>query len=415
MLRLEPIDEALLAGEFGKATAHAMKLLTRYGEALGAGGFVDITCAHIDGCLYHGQTSLDFAQRFVDLGGRVRVPTTLNVGAVDAVHRDWNHGPAAVYSAQTKLNDLHVALGCRPTLTCAPYQALVRPKLGEHVAWAESNAIVFANSVLGARTDRYGDFTDLCAALTGRVPLAGLHCEENRVPRLLLDVVPLDESGQPRDLYLATVGYVLGQRAGSRVALLAGLPADTNEDELKSVGASAASSGSVGMFHALHVTPEARDWDEAHVRTTVDATQRVDRAALEDAMGRLCRLEPGEPVSSMCLGTPHYSFREFEHLARVLAGRRPAPNVDTYVSTSRAIAAEVTKSAFCAHLETFGVKIVVDTCTYVASIVRPAPGAIVTTSAKYAHYAPGNLRRRCGLMTLERCVRSAELGAVAGP
>ncbi|MDB5674164.1 MAG: uncharacterized protein JWM65_1146, partial [Sphingomonas bacterium] len=169
MIDLEPIDQALLDGAHGEASARAMAILMRYGQAADATRFVSIQSAHIDGCLYHGPSSIDFVRRFVDLGGRVRVPTTLNVAAVDVTHPEWHCGPAELIPVQSELTDLHEQLGCIPTLTCAPYQRMLRPTLGEHVAWAESNAIVFANSVLGARTDRYGDFADLCAALTGRV------------------------------------------------------------------------------------------------------------------------------------------------------------------------------------------------------------------------------------------------------
>jgi predicted aconitase len=151
-LAFEPIDRALLDGEFGPAAAAAMRLLRRYGAVLGAETFVSIQSAHIDGCLYHGPSSIDFVRRFADLAGQVRVPTTLNVAAVDVLHPGWHQGDPDIIDAQQELTRLHEALGCLATLTCAPYQRMIQPLQGEHVAWAESNAIVFANSVLGART-----------------------------------------------------------------------------------------------------------------------------------------------------------------------------------------------------------------------------------------------------------------------
>src|SRR5690606_23148482 len=157
-MMLEPLDRALLAGEQGAAARRAMALLVRYGEACGAERFISIQSAHIDGCLYHGPSSIDFVRRFVDQKGSVRVPTTLNVAAVDVTHPGWHCGARGIIAQQKKLTRLHERLGCLPTLTCAPYQRMVRPLRGEHVAWAESNAIVFINSVLSARTDRYGDF-----------------------------------------------------------------------------------------------------------------------------------------------------------------------------------------------------------------------------------------------------------------
>lgn len=411
LIELEPIDQALLDGVHGAAAARAMAMLVRYGEAASAKRFVSITSAHIDGCLYHGPSSIDFVQRFVTLGGRVRVPTTLNVAAVDVVHPDWHCGPQEIIGAQRQLTELHVQLGCLPTLTCAPYQRMIRPRPGEHIAWAESNAIVFANSVLGARTDRYGDFTDLCAALTGRVPLAGLHLDENRKPTCIIDVVSRETSGLPRDLYFATTGYVLGKLSQAKVPLIRGLPRNTTEDELKAIGAAAASSGALAIFHAEGLTPEAAAMT---VGATPSETHQVTRNMLHAAVKELCPLSAGEPVAAVCLGTPHYSMNEFRALNAAVTGRHAAAGVETFVSTSREIAASVEHDESLEALRRFGVKVVVDTCTYVAPVVRNTRGVILTTSAKYAHYGPGNLRRRIGLMTLERCIRSAELGKVAG-
>ena len=412
MIDLTAADRALLDGEHGQAAARAMAMLVRYGQAAGARSFVSVQSAHIDGCLYHGPSSIDFVQRFVSLGGRVRVPTTLNVAAVDVTHPDWHCGPADLLDAQRQLTELHLQLGCKPTLTCAPYQRVIRPRVGEHIAWAESNAIVFANSVLGARTDRYGDFTDLCAALTGRVPLAGLHLDENRRPTLFIDTVSMQKAALPRDLYFAAVGYALGALVQGHVPLLWGLPPDTIEDELKSLGSAAASSGALALFHADGLTPEAANFTDLPRMNSL-AIRFITGEDLQQAVTRLCPLREGEPVSAMCLGTPHYSMTEFQALNAAVAGRRAASGVETYVSTSREIAAAVDQDPQFAPLRDFGVKIVVDTCTYVAPVVRDASGAIVTTSAKYAHYGPGNLRRRVGLMTLQRCIRSAELGKVA--
>lgn len=256
-LSLDATDRALLAGEIGKGARLAMQLLVRYAEALESKRFIPIVGAHIDGCLYHGQSGQDFVDRFCSVGARVLVPTTLNVAAIDLLHPDMRTYDPDLVRAQGALIDSYVALGCLPTLTCAPYQRISRPRQGDHVAWAESNAIVFANSVLGARTDRYGDFADICAALTGRVPLAGLHIDANRRPRLVLAMPGQAASGLARDLYFGTVGYVTRARASRIVPALTELPGDNNEDELKMLGAAAASSGATAMFHVVGFTPEA--------------------------------------------------------------------------------------------------------------------------------------------------------------
>lgn len=408
MISLDQVDRALLAGEMGPAAARAMAIMRRYGDAAGARSFVSIASAHVDGCLYHGPSSIDFARLFVNLGGRVRVPTTLNVAAVDVTHPEWHCGPPGLIAAQTELTALHEQLGCLATLTCAPYQRINRPVAGEHVAWAESNAIVFANSVLGARTDRYGDFADLCAALTGRVPRVGYHCEEKRQARFAVSVPSVSVSPVPRELFFDAIGYVLGQRVGGEVALVRGLPENTTEDELKALGAAGASSGSLALFHAEGLTPEA-----AHQNACGIPQICITPEELQAAVTRLCPVQPGEKLAAICLGTPHYSLAEFRALGAAVQGRTRNPEVPLFVSTSRDVAATVAADPALQSLREFGIQIVVDTCTYVAPVVRAGTGAILTTSAKFAHYAPGNIRCRTGLATLDRCLRSASLGVVA--
>ena len=330
--------------------------------------------------------------------------------AVDLVHPEYSEADNDVVAAQRAMADAYQQLGCEATLTCAPYQRLPRPQAGQHIAWAESNAIVFANSCLGAKTDRYGDFTDLCAALTGRVPEAGLHLDENRLATLVLDVPPPLECRLDRDLYFACLGYMLGEVAGNRVAAIRGAPGDTSEDEMKALGAAAASSGPVALFHLVGVTPEAQSVEAAATRDPRHIS--IDPARLRGVVNRLCTAKPGEPVSAFCAGTPHYSLAEFRRLAAEVKGRSPAQGVDILVSTSRDIAARLDQADWAVDLWDFGVRIVVDTCTYLTPVALGSSGTIVTNSAKWAHYAPGNISRKAALMSLERCIRCAEAGEV---
>jgi predicted aconitase len=411
-VRLDATDKALLAGEFGGAAQRAMNLLLRYGEVLGAGSFVDIASAHIDSCLYHGRSGLDFVQALLDDHRQVRVPTTLNVTAFDLDNPGLSDVSAETIEIQQEMVRSYLELGCLPTMTCAPYQARRRPAFGQHIAWAESNAIVFANSVLGARTDRYGDFTDICAALTGRVPLAGLHLGENRLATMVLDVPGPERCRMERDLYFSALGYVLGERAGNRVAAIVGAPPDSSEDDLKAVGAAAASSGAVALFHVVGVTPEAANLEQATGRDGPVEHSKVSVAELNAVPDRLCTVQPGEPVSALCVGTPHFSEREFRRMADRVAGRHAAPGVRVLVSTSRAVRKEVETTDWFGTLEAFGVELLTDTCTYLHPAKIPGVGVVVTNSAKWAHYAPGTIARRAALMSLERCLRCAEEGKI---
>ena len=182
-MHLSAFEKDMAAGGQGGAVAFAMDILTRFGEAVGAPSLLEIRQAHVDGCLYHGEVSLDFVERLVAEGGRVRAPTTLNVGSIDLLHPELIGGSADLRAAGRRLMEAHLALGCERSFTCAPYQTRFRPRFGDQIAWGESNAIVFANSVIGARTNRYGDFIDLCCAMTARAPAYGLHLEENRARR----------------------------------------------------------------------------------------------------------------------------------------------------------------------------------------------------------------------------------------
>src|SRR4030088_528532 len=177
---LEPEDRALLGAEMSEAATFAMHLLVRFAEAVATTNFRSCSRAHIDGRLHHGQVSLDFVERLVALGGKVRVPTTLTVGSMDLVYPEPFNGDNALSRDATRLMLAHQTLSCNPSFTCAPSQTLLRPQCGEQIAWAESNVIVIANSVIGARTNRYGDFIDLACALTGRVLDYGLYRSESR-------------------------------------------------------------------------------------------------------------------------------------------------------------------------------------------------------------------------------------------
>jgi predicted aconitase len=409
MAVLDERDRDVLEGKHGEAARMAMSVVARMAEISGAPSLIDITSAHIDGCLYHGKVGLEFAQRLAEGEGEVVVPTTLNVGALDLLHPEHYRGDPETGGSARRLMDLYVQMGCRPTWTCAPYQMEPRPRFGEQIAWAESNAIAFANSVIGARTDRYGDFIDICAALTGRVPFSGLHVTENRRARISFRLSSIDGGLLEEDVFYPLLGLVIGARSGSAVPVIEGLPSDTSEDRLKALGAAAASSGSVALFHAVGNTPEAH--------TLEDATQGHDPEEIIDVSPQMIATArdslvtaPGRHLSAVSIGTPHFSVAEFEGLLPLLDGSRA--RADFYISTSRAVLQEVERRGWLDAVQGAGAKIVVDTCTYVTPIIDHHGGMIMTNSAKWAYYAPGNLGVDVFFGSTEECVRSAMLGRV---
>ena len=401
-------EQAMLAGDGGVATQLAARLLVRMAELMGAERLVPIASAHVDGCLYHGPVSIDFAERLVAGGGSVRVETTLNVGAVDLLHPELNRGDPTRRSAGRELMRLYSALGCRPTWTCAPYQLANRPSLGEQIAWAESNAIVFANSVLGARTERYGDFIDIAAALTGRAPYVGLHTDEGRLATLHFRVDRMPARLAASDVLFAALGYLIGRRAERNVPVIDGIEHAT-EDQLKALGAAAASSGSVAMFHMVGITPEASTLAVACGHRTPRQVIPVSLADLADAATALTSAGNAS-LGAVSVGTPHFSFAEFERLRSLLGGRRVSDRVAFYASTGRGVQEELRAREWLDDLTAAGVTIVTDTCTYLAPIMAPIAGAVMTNSAKWAWYGPNNLGITVIFGSLEECVESAVRG-----
>jgi predicted aconitase len=385
-----------------------MELLVAAAPSMGADSLLDITAAHIDGCLYHGTAGVDFARSLIDGGARVAVPTTLNVSSLDLIHPELYRGDPESASASTALMDSYVAMGCRPTWTCAPYQLTDRPGPGQQIAWGESNAIVFANSVLGARTNRYGDFMDICCAITGRAPNSGFHTDEGRLATVLVEVQIPDRLLDMELLY-PLLGHVLGHEVGNDVPVIVGLDTRAGEDELKALGAAAASSGSVAMFHVSGVTREAS--------TTTDALGGRDPVrrlvvGLDELQAARHALGPdGKELGAVSVGTPHASLRELAALCGLVGTSRSM--VPFYLNTGRDVLKAAEEGGLVDALIDFGVTIVTDTCTYITPIMEAVSGTVMTNSAKWAYYAPGNIGVDVTLGSLEDCVRSAVAGRVS--
>ena len=412
-MRLGDRDRELLAGAEGPAAQLAMRIVVELARVTAASGLIGVGSAHVDGCLFHGQAGLDFAERLRDGGATVRVPTTLNVSSLDLLHPDRYRGDPETARSARRLMDAYVAMGCRPTWTCAPYQLPERPRFGEHVAWAESNAIVFANSVLGARTARYGDFIDICAAITGRVPDAGLHRTERRRGRAVFDVRGLPDRLVAEDVLYPLLGLLIGAETGSLVPVVDGLPPGVDEDRLKALGAAAASSGEVALVHVVGSTPEAPTLADALQHHRPDRVVAVTAATVRAARDQLTTAGPGRHrLAGVNLGAPHFSVAEFGELVALLAGRPVHPGLECYVNTGRHVLARIEALGWLAALEAAGVRPVVDTCTYITSILEHTTGVVMTNSAKWAWYAPGNLGVRVVFGSLRECVESAVEGRV---
>ncbi len=409
-LELEPQQRDIAARPDGAGMA--MRIVADAARLLGAPRLIPIASAHIDGALYHGDSGTLFAERLVEGGARLAVRATLNVGSLDLTGCSRDRMPPHERSMARRMMDAYRALGCEPTWTCAPYQAGHRPAKGTDVAWGESNAVVFCNSVLGARTNRYGDFLDIACAISGVAPDYGLHRPANRRARLVFDVGGLDPAFLASEIAWPVLGSLYGREAGSDIGVVSGVAAHPGDDALKAFGAASASTGAVGLFHIAGVTPEAPDLTTALGGEAQARTIKVTPAMAADAQARLSTAERPDRIDAVAIGSPHLSPAEFTRLAALLAGRKAA--VPFYACTGRHALAEIERRGLLDPLRDAGVTVVADTCVVVTPILPDnASGVLMTNSGKFAQYAPGNTGYAVLYGSLPDCVESAVAGRPA--
>ena len=401
----------MVNGEGGPAQALAMSILVRMADVYGASELMDISQAHIDSTIYLGDATLEFAERLASLGARVAVPTSLNVSGVDECGwKDWAVSPEWAAKAARQML-AYEKMGAVPTWTCAPYQTHMRPAFGQQIAWGESNAIAFANSVIGARTERYPDLLDICCAITGRVPAVGLHLTENRGGQMLLRLAGVPLALQQDDQFFAVLGHLVGKLARERIPVIDGVAVSPAEDQLKAFAAAAASSGRVALFHMVGVTPEAPTLDAAFHGRAPDQTVEITVADLRAARGELTTAD-GRELDMVILGSPHFSLAEFSHLAPLVAGQRAHPRVKFLITSSRLMKERAHETGVLDPIVAFGAQITLDTCILASPMLPPEIKTLMTNSAKYAYYAPSLLNTRVTFGSLADCVRSAIEGRV---
>lgn len=410
-LSLSEEDRLVLAGERGKARAAALRIVCRVADVVGASSLVDVSRAHIDACVYVGPASLRFAQQLVDMGGRFKVKTTTNSASVDL--KNWEaQGVSRDFGVPaTKLARAYQALGAEPTFTCAPYLLVDPPTRDEHLGWSESNAVAFANSCLGARTNKNADFMDACVAITGRAPLAGPHL--NRKPTFRLKICLQKAAESVDDAFWPLAGYCVGKRAGAAgVPLVDGLQAlSASRDDLKNFAAAFATTSGSPLFHVLGHTPEAEDAAgdfELEDETLVDADE-LHAAWLG------FNTKDDVYVDVIAFGSPHASLEEILKLAELVEDRRKASSVRVVVTLAQSTldrAKEVGGESL-SRLDAFGVEFIVDTCWCMLTdrVHVPKDANILTNSAKYAHYAGGLVQpNSASFAGIEDCVRAAVSG-----
>ncbi len=375
-MHLTKEQERMLSGEEGEVLKRMFRLLVRLGDIYGADRMIPVGSVQVAGVSYKsiGDPGLEFLEDFATKGAKVRVLTYLNPPGMDMENwRDLGF-PENFAEKQMRIMEAFRKMGTITTATCTPYLAGNLPRFGEHIAWSESSAVSFANSVIGARTNREGGPSALAAALCGVTPNYGLHLDENRKPNV---VVKVDvELGFNADF--GALGWYVGGEVKKGIPYYRGIK-DANTDQLKALGAAMAASGAVALYHVENLTPEAHLMDPGGLETI-----EVDKRELKEARDKL---NTGKDPDIIILGCPHASLREIATLARKLEGKRLKKPV--WICTSRIMKEAANRMGFTEKIERAGGRVVADTCTVVSPIEQMGYKTTGVNSGKAASYLPG--------------------------
>jgi len=423
-MQLTDAERAMLDGREGRARQKAMELLVRYAQALGAERFVDTT--NVAGV--PGSTSA-FLQRYYQGGGyevifsrfdldsdevvdvpRVSVHSCQLQGGIDP--ENWQTlGATPAALAWTQASEQGSAgRGIEILKTCTPYLVGNVPRRGEHCAWMESSAVVYCNSVLGARTNTEGRESTSAAMLTGKIPDWGLHRDEYRFGSHRIHVdVSVDSV-----MDWGMLGYFVGEAVGERIPVLTGALAPPDVIRHKHFGAAAASSGGVEMYHLVGMTPEADTLEQAFGPRKPEATLHYGAAERRRTYDTLNGRGRSPHVDYVMLGCPHAALEQIEEACRLLEGRHISANCNLWIFTSRSVRALADRQGLTAIIRKAGGHLLTDTCSAIGQAVPPGTKVVALDSAKQAHYLPAMMGLEAWFGSTRECIRAALTGRWSG-
>jgi len=380
-MHLAKEEEAIYNGEFGATKQKAMEILVALGDIYGAESLIEIESAQISGVSYKtiGDAGLEWIS---SLDGEVKAPAMLNPMGMDM--EKWSAmGVSEEFAAKQKeILRAYERLGISLECTCTPYY-LNPPNFGEHLAWAESSAVAYANSVLGARTNREGGPSALAAALIGKTPCYGLHLDENRAPEVLVRV-----DAELHDADYGALGYAVGKIIGDKVPLFR-LPLSPSKDELKALGAALGASGAVALYHVEGVTPESSNFD-------------VPIECISVASEDIKKAYGGNTPDLVALGCPHCSGAELSKIADLLEGKKA--RTELWICTSRRVREQ--NKEVVTQIEQCGAKVICDTCMVVSPATEKFERVMVN-SGKALQYLPTMCGVDAMLANTEDCIKTA--------
>ena len=404
-LLLTDEEEAMRSGEAGLGVQKAMEIVVALGQIYGATDLVPVASVQVSGVSYKnlGDAGLEFLEEWASQGARARVPATLNPAGMDmAAWRELGFSQGFA-QRQKAVIAAYASLGIVPTCTCTPYLVGYEPQFGEHLAWAESSAVSYANSVLGARTNREGGPSALAAAITGRTARYGLHLDANRQATTIVDV----RCAITSEADLGALGYLVGQRVKNGIPYFSRWRSIDWENDrlgiwgLKTLGAAMAASGAVALYHVEGITAEAKAGG-----VLAPNAQKLVVDSLAAAYDQLNG--PTETVDLVSLGCPHASFGEIEAIADYLEGRQVRAAL--WITTAKATRDTADESGLVARIEASGGRVVSDTCMVVAPVADLGYHTLATNSAKMASYTPSHSKLSVHFGPLEQCLEAATSG-----
>lgn len=389
-MELDKYDQALLAGEYGETKQKMMEILLALGKIYEAERFIEVKSVQVSGASFKtiGDAGLSWLNT---LSGKAVVPSFLN--PIGMPRNEWqNLGiPDSFAKKQLEVNAAYARLGVRSTCTCTPYYFNIVER-GDHLAWSESSAVSYVNSVLGARTNREGGPSALASALTGKTPYYGLHIVKNRVPNIAFHIDDAETAKSWTGAHYGALGIITGAIAGNKIPYFTGIR--PTRDMLKSLGAAMAASGAVALYHVSEITPEIRfPFFKKHVEENDLEVIEIGVTEVEELFGSL-------EADVIAVGCPHLSMAELEELADLLKNKKVI--LPFYVFVAEEMKAK--HPDLCNIILRSGAKIVPDTCMVVSPIMDEV-GVVMTNSGKAFTYLPGMCKSTPLLGTLEECVR----------
>lgn len=414
-VQLTDADREMLDGADGEAARVSLKIIIRMADMMGARELMDVSQAHTDGAWY-GPGSVAFGKRLRDWGGKFQVSTTINSLNVD--QKQWRAlGINAEFGSECdELAKAFTDMGGKISFTCAPYLLETVPTLGDSIAWGESNAVIYANSVLGARTLKNPNMLEALIALTGRAPKAGAYIDENRLASILLRVTP-PKGAEEDDSFWPILGYATGAIACNRIPVITGLEhMKPKTDGFKAFSAAFATSSSAPMFHMVNLTPEAPTLEAACPKGTVLEAIDMDWKDLDDIWNEFNHGSEPREVDLVSFGNPHFSFQEIKKVSNLCQGRTKNEDVAVIITCGRAQYGLALQAGYVRELEEFGVQFLVDTCwcSIEEPIIPKNTRTIITNSGKYIHYGPGLTGKQFAFGSLAMCVDVACTGKSTG-